>query len=251
MSTEPADSFYGETLPELCVDYRSTESQHRLIRSMNDGTAVPFLSISSCFNTQTDPAFCGLATLAIVLNAMQIDPQRLWKTPWRWYTEDTLGVESMDSVREVGITVEEFQRLALRNGVACELVRPEDSKESYALFRENLYHVCTGWKDRKPSVGGCEQNFSECPLAHMAISYSRETLKQTGKGHFSPIAALDLQTDSVLVFDTARFKYPPHWTPVRELFHSMIPVDEETGKSRGYFLLRQHNLQTCTCVIPT
>ncbi|EDO43790.1 predicted protein, partial [Nematostella vectensis] len=193
MSTEPADSFYGGTLPELCVDYRSTESQHRLIRSMNDGTAVPFLSISSCFNTQTDPAFCGLATLAIVLNAMQIDPQRLWKTPWRWYTEDTLGVESMDSVREVGITVEEFQRLALRNGVACELVRPEDSKESYALFRENLYH---------------------CPLAHMAISYSRETLKQTGKGHFSPIAALDLQTDSVLVFDTARFKYPPHWTPV-------------------------------------
>ncbi len=33
---------------------------------------------------------CGLATLAMVLNALQIDPRRLWKSPWRWFSEDLL-----------------------------------------------------------------------------------------------------------------------------------------------------------------
>lgn len=32
-------------------------------------------------------------------------------------------------------------------------------------------------------------------------------LKQTGQGHFSPVAAHDPISDSVLILDTARFKY--------------------------------------------
>ena len=36
-------------------------------------------------------------------------------------------------------------------------------------------------------------------------------LLQTGDGHFSPVAGYHAGTDSVLVLDVARFKYPPYW----------------------------------------
>jgi glutathione gamma-glutamylcysteinyltransferase len=38
----------------------------------------------------------------------------------------------------------------------------------------------------------------------LIASYSRRILKQTGSGHFSPIAAYDQESDSVLIMDTVR-----------------------------------------------
>ncbi len=47
---------------------------------------------------------------------------------------------------------------------------------------------------------------------------SRKVLSQTGDGHFTPIGGYHEKTDKVLLFDTARFKYPPHWVDI-ELLH--------------------------------
>lgn len=33
---------------------------------------------------QDEPAYCGLASLAMTLNTLSIDPRRTWKGPWRW-----------------------------------------------------------------------------------------------------------------------------------------------------------------------
>ncbi|EDO39399.1 predicted protein, partial [Nematostella vectensis] len=218
-------SFYCRELPKGLVDYRSNESKLRLTRSLTLGSAVPFLSLSSCFNTQAEPAYCGLSTLAIVLNALRIDPQRIWKTPWRWFTEDLLDCcRPLDVVKKVGITMDEFLCLAKCNGAVCTLTRPEDNEQSYQLFRKSLFYT----------THGDEEN----PNEFLVISYDRKKLQQTGTGHFSPVAAFDQETDSVLLFDTARFKYPPYWVPVRLLFESMLPVDPSTGKNRGYFVLK-------------
>jgi glutathione gamma-glutamylcysteinyltransferase len=236
-----AKSFYGRKLPEILVDYRSNESKLRVVRCITNGTAVPFLSLSSCFNTQTEPAYCGLSTLAIILNALRIDPQRLWKTPWRWFTEDLLDCcRPLEVVKKVGITLEEFQCLAQCNGAVCKVTRPKDDDADYELFRKAVYCACTGGKefgveDRENDVD------QENPSTFIGISYDRKTLKQTGSGHFSPIAAYDEETDSVLVLDTARFKYPPYWVPLKLAFQSMVPIDADTGKSRGYFLLSAQN----------
>lgn len=34
--------------------------------------------------SQDEPAYCGLASLAMTLNTLNIDPRRTWKGPWRW-----------------------------------------------------------------------------------------------------------------------------------------------------------------------
>lgn len=239
-------SFYGRDLPESLVDYRSNESKSRLVRSLSAGTAVPFLSLSSCFNTQAEPAYCGLSTLAIILNALRIDPQRLWKTPWRWFSEELLDCcRPLEVVKKVGVTLEEFQCLARCNGALCRLIRPNDNDEDYKMFAKAVYCSCTAGKNlqcqSKDTSCGIKASEEENPDTFIAISYDRKTLKQTGSGHFSPIAAYDEESDSVLVLDTARFKYPPYWVSLHLLFQSMFPIDEATGKSRGYFLLRASN----------
>ena len=42
--------------------------------------------------------------------------------------------------------------------------------------------------------------------AHMVISFHRETLRQTGDGHFSPVGLYNDQRKMALILDTARFK---------------------------------------------
>lgn len=43
------------------------------------GNMEGFFKLVSCYQTQSEPAYCGLATLAVVLNALAIDPGRKWK----------------------------------------------------------------------------------------------------------------------------------------------------------------------------
>ena len=64
--------FYGRDLPAFLVDFRTDEGRKRLVRTLGEGTAAPYLALASTFHTQSEPAYCGLATLAIVLNALQV-----------------------------------------------------------------------------------------------------------------------------------------------------------------------------------
>jgi Phytochelatin synthase len=74
----------------------------------------------------------------------------------------------------------------------------------------------------------------------LVVSYTRKTLGQTGTGHFSPIAAYDTVSDSLLILDTARFKYGAHWVALPLMFQAMQPIDPDTGRSRGYVLLTKN-----------
>ena len=39
---------------------------------------------------QDEPAFCGLTSISMVLNALCIDPRRTWKGAWRYFHEAML-----------------------------------------------------------------------------------------------------------------------------------------------------------------
>ena len=50
-----------------------------------------------------------------------------------------------------------------------------------------------------------------------------------GDGHFSPIGGYHKDRDLILVLDTARFKYPPHWVPLELIWKAMLATDQSTG----------------------
>jgi glutathione gamma-glutamylcysteinyltransferase len=72
----------------------------------------------------------------------------------------------------------------------------------------------------------------------LVVAYDRGSLGQTGSGHFSPIGGYHPGRDLALVLDVARFKYPPHWIAVDQLWQATQPVDPTSGRSRGWILLR-------------
>ena len=51
----------------------------------------------------------------------------------------------------------------------------------------------------------------------------------SGTGHFSPLAGYDEEEDMVLILDTARFKYPPHWIKLELLLEAMKEQDPDSG----------------------
>lgn len=198
--------------------------------ALGAGTMEGYFPLAEQFHTQAEPAFCGLGTLVIVLNALAIDPGRPWRGPWRWYSEELLDCcRPLDVVRREGITLDDFACLARCNGARAQVWRPPlggvaagPEQASLVGFREALRRVCAT---------------PEGP--HLVAAYDRAGLSQTGSGHYSPIAGYHERLDLVLLLDVARFKYPPHWVPASMLFAAMQAVDPDTGRPRGYVLLER------------
>ena len=119
-------------------------------------------------------------------------------------------------IRQQGINFDEFICLADCNLLDTQAARVDD-RSSEDDFRRLVRDVTLR-----------EDTF-------LILSYSRRSLGQTGDGHFAPVSGYHPQKDLVLILDTARFKYPPHWIPLPLLFESMKALDMSTGKGRSFF----------------
>ncbi|XP_047167152.1 glutathione gamma-glutamylcysteinyltransferase 1-like [Vigna umbellata] len=225
---------YRRLLPcPPAVEFASSQGKELFLEAIHNGTMEGFYKLVSHFQTQSEPAFCGLASLSMVLNALAIDPGRKWKGPWRWFDESMLDCcESLEKVKVQGITFGKLVCLAQCAGAKVDSFRASHS--SIDDFRK--YVIKCSMSD-------------EC---HVISSYHRAALEQTGNGHFSPIGGYHAGKDMALVLDVARFKYPPHWIPLKILWEGMNYVDEATGRTRGFLLVsRPHRepglLYTLSC----
>ena len=48
--------------------------------------------------------------------------------------------------------------------------------------------------------------------------------------------------------DTARFKYPPFWVDLGELYESVRSLDKDSNKMRGFIVLSKKNDQNSSLV---
>jgi glutathione gamma-glutamylcysteinyltransferase len=214
-------SFYKRPLPAGCIAFSSEEGRTVFREALAHGTMEGFFALAEQFHTQAEPAFCGLGTLVMVLNALEIDPGRTWKGPWRWYSEEQLDCcRSLADVARDGITLTQLACLARCNGARAQVSFADSSspEELRAAVREAM---------------------SKAGEEHVVVAYDRRTLGQTGSGHFSPIGGMHPERDLVLLLDVARFKYPPHWVSVEALHRAMLPVDPASGRSRGFSTIRR------------
>jgi hypothetical protein len=73
-----------------------------------DGTLEGFFKLIEHFRTQDEPAFCGLASLAMTLNALSVDPRRVWRGPWRYFHEKLLDCcLPLSHFEDAGVTLQE------------------------------------------------------------------------------------------------------------------------------------------------
>lgn len=185
------------------------------------GTAEASYRLLEQFRSQDQPAYCGLGTLVMTLNALDIDPVRVWKDEWRWYHEDILDCcEPLSIIQEQGVIFENFCRLASCNGAVVHAHQPDEDGETLDVFRQRLRSAVSN-----PAGPIC------------VVSYSRKAFEQNGDGHYAPVAAYHEELDAALILDVARLKLPPHWVPLPLLWEALQYEDSSTGRCRGYALL--------------
>ncbi|HEY0481264.1 MAG TPA: phytochelatin synthase family protein [Kofleriaceae bacterium] len=212
-------TLYRRPLPTDATEFSSAAGRQLFAEALASGGLDGYFRLAEQFHTQAEPEFCGLGSLVVALNALGIDPGRLWRGPWRWFSEELLDCcVSLDQVRRRGLDLDEVACLARCNGAAVDLFRAESSDA--AAWRSALIAAARG-------------------DGVLIASYDRAGLDQTGSGHFSPIGGYHAARDLVLVLDVARFKYPPHWISAERLWQAMHAIDPATGRSRGWIALQR------------
>ncbi|KAK2984608.1 hypothetical protein RJ640_029114, partial [Escallonia rubra] len=227
-------SLYRRVLPSPpAFEFSSPQGKQLFSESLEGGNMEGFFRLISYYQTQSEPAYCGLASLAMVLNALAIDPGRKWKGPWRWFDDSMLDCcEPLEKIQVEGISFGKLACLAHCNGAEVRAFRTNESTlEDFRRF----VALCTASED-----------------FHLITSYHRAHFNQTGTGHFSPIGGYHAGRDMVLILDVARFKYPPHWVPLKLLWEAMDTIDEATGHHRGFMMISRPNrgpsvLYTMSC----
>jgi hypothetical protein len=210
-------------LPEGLIDLRSEDGEQLLADS---DALEAFVPLSANFVTQKNQAYCGVASIVMVLNALQLPAPAVPEyEPYRTFTQDNALDATTDTIlprkvlAEQGMTLDELGALLAAHQVEVEVHHAaEATLEAFrASARDHL---------------GRERHF-------VVVNYLRKAIGQETGGHISPLAAYDAETDRFLILDVSRYKYPPVWVSAADLFKAMDTVDKDNqNKTRGYVLIR-------------
>lgn len=181
---------------------------------------APYFKLATYLESEQILTFCGPATIAAVLNSLDVKrpvPQRLY--PWGLFTQDTVftpenqTVKPYPMVEHEGLVLEQLTAFFNNLGVKAELQHADSIDE--AQLRQTI-------KDTLAD-----------PNKRLVVNYTRKAIGQNGDGHISPVGAYDAETDRVLVLDVAKYKYPPVWMTVADLYKAINTVDSGSNKTRG------------------
>jgi hypothetical protein len=128
------------------------------------------------------------------------------------FTPDNQAVKAYPAVEHSGLTLDQLSKFVANMDASISVIHAADMRDK---LREAL----------------------STPATRVIVNFSRIPLGQQGDGHFSPLAAYDAESDSFLVLDVARYKYPPAWVSFNELETAMLRVDPDSGLSRGALIV--------------
>lgn len=202
-----SSSFAYLPLPNQSISLYSAQGQYLLQQSQYK-TAYNRLAQ---FYISQERNFCGVASGTMVLNALQA-PNRAIYNQENFFSSNVKNVVSPATAHQRGMSLTELSAALQKHGANTTPIY--GNKLSLSAFRSML-----------------ENNLSQ-PNRYLIALFSRPLVHEVGNGHFSPIAAYDAKSDSVLLMDVAQFKYPPHWIKIASLwqairnpgFHGLLSV---------------------------
>lgn len=207
-------------LPSTLTSLTSMEGARRLQES---NAQQDFLPLSSQFVTQINQAFCGVASIVMVLNAIGVPAPTAPGWDQHYFTqENVLNAETETvipraTILRQGMTLAELAGVLERYPVRASVHYGSDV--SLMEFRRRLV-----------------ENL-QTPGNFVLVNYLRRAIAQERGGHISPIAAYHAPTDSFLILDVSRYKYPPVWVNATDLWRATNTVDSVSGRTRGFLLI--------------
>lgn len=209
-------------LPESLIALNSDNGQALLIEAE---AQTDYFDLAIHFTNQVHPAFCGPASIAMVLNALDVPRPASDMTlglgmfdQENVFTPATEAVKPRARIERAGLTLDELGGMFEAHSVAASVHHAADS--SLEEFRRTAID----------SIEDAE--------SFVLVNYLRSSLGQERGGHISPLGAYDAETDRFLILDVTRYKYPPVWVDAAALFDAMnTPDSDNDDRSRGYLLV--------------
>ncbi|MFM0054276.1 phytochelatin synthase family protein [Paraburkholderia phytofirmans] len=218
-SARPADGPLA--VPPNLVALAQPAGQKRLTSATSNQSYWP---LSQYFETQRNQAYCSVATSVMALNALGIRrPQSTLYPDFPFFSQEDFfhgidpQVANAAKVSQEGMTLDQLST-ALK-AFPVEVWKYHAADLSLGQFRD-LVRATTGHSDR-----------------FVLLNFRRVEIGETGGGHWSPLAAYDSASDSALLLDVARYKYPAVWVPIAQLYAGALAVDSVSGISRGIVII--------------
>lgn len=212
-------------LPGNLTDLNSTDGEKFFAES---GAFAGYFPIADEFVTQKTQAYCGVASIVMVLNAAGVPaPSTPEYQPYHIFTQDNLFDERTEAIlpRDVlakqGMTLDQLGALLALHPLAIE-----------------VHHAADGGLD---AFRAAARDYLAAKDRFVIVNYLRKAIGQKTGGHISPLAAYDAKADRFLILDVARYKYPPVWVKASDLFEAMNTTDaSNANKTRGYVLISKN-----------
>lgn len=210
-------------IPQGLVSLLEPQGQAR-IRLAEANTS--FLPLSAYFETQKNQAFCAVASSVMILNALNIQrPKNRFYPDFPYFNQEEFfnsidpKLANPETVSKEGMTFEQLAAVLQQFPVSVTAYRGDTL--SVEQFRETIRGTLSS-KDQ-----------------FALLNFYRPSIGEIGGGHWSPLAAFDVKSDSVLILDVARYKYPPLWVPVTRLYEAAQKVDNTSGVARGLLVIQK------------
>ncbi len=209
-------------LPGNLTDLSSDEGEQYLLESRAHAAYLP---IADNFVTQKTRAYCGVASIVMVLNAAGVPaPTTPEYQPYHTFTQDNLLDERTESVLP--------QALLARQGMTLDQLGGLLALHPLTI---EVHHAADGGLD---GFRAAARDYLAAKNHFVIVNYLRKAMGQQTGGHISPLAAYDDKVDRFLILDVARYKYPPVWVKTSDLFDAMNTTDAANdNKTRGYVLV--------------
>ena len=184
-----------------------------------------YFPLTMYFVTQVNPAFCGPASIAMILNALDVPRAPSDATAGfglydqeNVFTERTEAVKAKAAIMKGGMTIDQLGGVLAAHDLKAEVRHAGNSSidEFRRIARATLEE---------------DDHF-------VLVNYLRKAMGQETGGHISPLAAYDADTDRFLILDVSRYKYPPIWVEAAALFAAMnTPDSDNDDRTRGYVVV--------------
>jgi hypothetical protein len=230
------------------VPWASAESQVRLVRSVK----TDFFKLSNFFVSQDNGLYCGLASSAIVLNALYFGDAA------KELPEDKTSI-AKEETKFLPEGFNPYFKKVTQNNLLNDRTKTKlqvlgapaegTEKADYGLQLRQLVQVLTS-HGAKVDVRVVTDDASEAEIKkelienlsrkddYVLVNYKRaDLLAQGGGGHISPLGAYDEESDSFLIMDVNPNKATWVWAPADTLIKAMRTFD--TVENRGYLLIQK------------
>lgn len=214
---------HAETLPlpDSVIGLTTPEGEALLFGAEASSDYFP---LSIHFTTQVNPAYCGPASIAMVLNALNVPrPASNMTVGLGMFDQENIFTPAVEAVKPAsaivnppyGMTLDELGGIFAAHDLDVTVVHASDT--DLDTFRQTAISQLAD-----------DDHF-------ILVNYLRKSIGQEAGGHISPLGAYDEDTDRFLILDVSRYKYPPVWVEAASLFGAMITIDSDNeGRSRGY-----------------